>query len=68
MRLKRQLQMQRPVLNDAVVWQHQLLEHRRNLLELVIKEFPQVLKTHRTAIDLLRLKMHNAITKGYTHS
>lgn len=51
----------RPVIKDLLVWEHQLLEHRRSLLEIVIREFPQVLKTHRTAVDLLRLKMQNAV-------
>ena len=51
----------RPAIKDLLVWEHQLLEHRRSLLEIVIREFPQVMKTHRTAVDLLRLKMQNAV-------
>ena len=51
----------RPQVSDLLVWQHQLLEHRRTLLEQVILEFPDVMKTHRTAVDLLRLKIQNAV-------
>ena len=51
----------RPQVSDLLVWQQQLLEHRRTLLEQVIREFPEVLKTHRTAVDLLRLKIQNAV-------
>ena len=51
----------RPQVSDLLVWQQQLLEHRRTLLEQVIREFPDVLKTHRTAVDLLRLKIQNAV-------
>ena len=51
----------RPQLSDPIVWQQQILEHRRSLLEIVIKEFPDVLKTNRTAVDLMRLKFQYAI-------
>ena len=51
----------RPQVSDLLVWQQQLLEHRRTLLEQVIREFPDVMKTHRTAVDLLRLKIQNAV-------
>jgi hypothetical protein len=47
--------------SDLLVWQQQLLEHRRSLLEIVVREFPQVMKTHRTAVDLLRLKIQHAV-------
>lgn len=52
---------QRPQVSDPTVWQQQLLEHRRTLLEIVIKEFPEVMKTKRTAVDLLRLRFQNAL-------
>jgi hypothetical protein len=51
----------RPQVSDLLVWQQQLLEHRRSLLEIVVREFPQVMKTHRTAVDLLRLKIQHAV-------
>jgi hypothetical protein len=47
--------------SDPVVWQQQLLEHRRSLLEIVIKEFPDVMKTKRTKVDLLRLRFQHAL-------
>jgi hypothetical protein len=46
-----------PVIKDAILWKQQLLEHRRALLERLVAEFPEVLKTHRTQIDTLRLKL-----------
>jgi hypothetical protein len=52
---------QRPLVSDPVVWQQQLLEHRRSLLEIVIKEFPDVMKTKRTKVDLLRLRFQHAL-------
>ena len=51
----------RPQVSDLFGWQQQLLEHRRSLLEIVIREFPEVLKTRRTAVDLLRLRIQNAV-------
>lgn len=57
---------QRPLVSDLLVWQQQLLEHRRTLLEIVIKEFPEVMLTKRTTIDMLRLKFHLAIAKPKT--
>jgi hypothetical protein len=56
--------LQRPQLSDPTVWQQQLLEHRRALLEVVIKEFPDILKTNRTAVDLMRLKFQHALVKN----
>jgi hypothetical protein len=47
--------------SDPTVWQQQLLEHRRTLLEIVIKEFPEVMKTKRTAVDLMRLRFQHAL-------
>lgn len=46
---------------DAQLWKQQLLEHRRVLLERLIAEFPQVLKTKRTTVDTLRLKLFKGI-------
>jgi hypothetical protein len=46
---------------DSHLWKQQILEHRRVLLERLITEFPQVLKTHRTAVDTLRLKLFKGI-------
>ena len=34
-----------------------LLEHRRALLEKLIQLFPDVLKTHRSVVDLWRLRL-----------
>lgn len=46
-----------PNVHDLEGWQHAILEHRRTLLERLLEEFPDVLKTHRTKIDLLRIKL-----------
>lgn len=46
---------------DPQLWKQQILEHRRVLLERLIAEFPQVLKTHRTAVDTLRIKLFKGI-------
>lgn len=46
-----------PVIKDSILWKQQLLEHRRALLERLISEFPEVLKTHRTQVDTLRIKL-----------
>jgi hypothetical protein len=46
---------------DSHLWKQQILEHRRVLLERLIAEFPQVLKTHRTTVDTLRLKLFKGI-------
>ena len=46
-----------PVIKDAILWKQQLLEHRRALLERLIAEFPEVLKTRRSQVDTLRLKL-----------
>ena len=46
-----------PTIHDLEGWQYSILEHRRALLERLLEEFPSVLKTHRTKIDLLRIKL-----------
>lgn len=46
-----------PVIKDSILWKQQLLEHRRALLERLISEFPEVLKTRRSQVDTLRLKL-----------
>lgn len=46
-----------PTIHDLEGWQQAILEHRRALLERLLEEFPAVLKTHRTKIDLLRIKL-----------
>lgn len=49
--------MPNPAIHDLKGWQQAILEHRRALLERLVEEFPTVLKTHRTKIDLLRIKL-----------
>ena len=47
----------RPVIKDLVGWQHQILEHRRALLERLITEFPDTLKTNRSIVEQWRIKL-----------
>jgi hypothetical protein len=47
----------RPVIKDLAGWTQQLCHHRLALLERLIEEFPQVLKTHRSAIEILRIQL-----------
>ena len=49
--------MPRPAVHDLEGWKHAILEHRRALLERLLEEFPAVLKTHRTKIDMIRIKL-----------
>jgi hypothetical protein len=48
---------QRPQVKDLQEWQTAILEHRRALLEAVIEQFPEVMKTKRTHVDVLRFKL-----------
>ncbi len=48
---------QRPQVKDLQEWQTALLEHRRALLEAVIEQFPDVMRTKRTQVDVLRFKL-----------
>jgi len=47
----------RPVIKDLVGWQHQILDHRRALLERLIAEFPDILKTNRSVVEQWRIKL-----------
>jgi len=46
-----------PVIKDKIAWRIALLEHRRILLERLIAEFPNVLKTNRTKVELWRSRL-----------
>ena len=46
-----------PQMKDKSAWTFMLLEHRRILLERVIAEFPEVLKTHRGKVEFWRLRL-----------
>ncbi len=46
-----------PIIKDSLLWKQQLIEHRRALLERLIAEFPEILKTRRTQVDTLRIKL-----------
>jgi hypothetical protein len=47
----------RPILKDTDAWQKQLAEHRRILFERLIAEFPEILKTKRTHVEIWRHKL-----------
>jgi hypothetical protein len=55
--------MERPVLRFQDEWISQVMEHRRILLETLIKEFPEVVTTNRSKIDVLRLRITMAGTQ-----
>ena len=38
-----------------------IMEHRRILLERVVTEFPQILKTHKSKVELLRLRIRSVL-------
>ena len=46
-----------PQVKDKATWRNQVLAHRRALLELLIAEFPNVLKTHRSAVEFWRFRL-----------
>jgi hypothetical protein len=48
---------QRPQVKDLQEWQTTILEHRRALLEAVIEQFPEVMLSKRTQVDVLRFKL-----------
>jgi|GEM_PF-5067004 len=46
-----------PSVSDPLTLQIILNEHRRQLLEKLIREFPEVVKTKRSALELIRLQL-----------
>ena len=48
-----------PLMKDKGAWRLMLLEHRRILLERLIAEFPAVLKTKRSTVENLRLRLRD---------
>jgi len=51
-----------PTLGCHDGWQQQLAEHRRRLLEKLIAEFPDVLTTKKSTVDLWRLRLRIRVT------
>lgn len=47
----------RPVIKDKAGWEIALLEHRRALFERVVQNFPEVLKTRRTDVEIWRARL-----------
>jgi hypothetical protein len=47
----------RPVIKDKAGWEIALLEHRRTLFERVVQNFPEVLKTRRTDVEIWRARL-----------
>ena len=54
----------RPVVRDRRVWEMQLLEHRRALLERLVAEFPQILATQRSTLETWRIRLSGPKTGG----
>ena len=51
----------RPRLKDYAAWELLLIERRRILLERIIAEFPDLLKTQRTKVDVLRVQLRISV-------
>ena len=47
----------RPEVHDLRAWEIAILEHRRSLLERLVAEFPDVMRTQRSKVDILRIKL-----------
>jgi hypothetical protein len=47
----------RPVMKDQEAWRLAILEHRRALFERVVTEFPELMKTNRSQVDIMRIKL-----------
>lgn len=47
----------RPVMKDQEAWRLAILEHRRALFERVVAEFPELMKTKRSQVDIMRIKL-----------
>ena len=54
----------RPIVKDRRVWEIQLLEHRRALLERLVAEFPQILTENRSALETWRIRLSGPKTGG----
>lgn len=47
----------RPAIKDKKAWTIQILEHRRALLELLVSEFPEILTTRRSDVEIWRIRL-----------
>ena len=47
----------RPLMKDQEAWRLAVLEHRRALFERVLAEFPELIKTKRSQVDIMRIKL-----------
>ena len=48
-----------PVLKYHDGWQQQIAEHRRSLLEKLIAEYPELLKSKKSVIETWRYKLRD---------
>jgi hypothetical protein len=44
-------------MKDQEAWRLAILEHRRALFERVVAEFPELMKTKRSQVDIMRIKL-----------
>ena len=51
----------RPEIKDYDAWRQMIMERRRILLERLIAEYPEVLKTHKSKIENLRLRIRSVL-------
>ena len=47
----------RPLMKDQEAWRLAVLEHRRALFERVVAEFPELMTTKRSQVDIMRIKL-----------
>lgn len=47
----------RPLMKDQEAWRLTILEHRRALFEHVVAEFPELMTTNRSQVDIMRIKL-----------
>ena len=47
----------RPIMKDQEAWRLAVLEHRRALFERVVAEFPELMTTKRSQVDIMRIKL-----------
>ena len=58
----------RPAMKDKEAWRLTVLEHRRALFERVIAEFPELLDTKRSQVEMLRIKLSGPRLSSGSHA
>jgi hypothetical protein len=50
-----------PIVTDYPAWRQLIIERRLMMLERVIAAYPDLLKTHRTKLEYLRLRIRSVL-------